>query len=58
MFTFLAFSSNVSFIRNYGIEQSISEKCHHNIAHGTLDFDAPLPLTYYREIWDYKKCRC
>ena len=54
MFTFLVFPSNVSFIRNYGIEQSISEKYNHNIAHGTLDFDAPLPPPYYREIWDYK----
>ena len=31
----LIFSSNVSFIRNYGIEQSIYEKCHHNITYGT-----------------------
>ena len=50
----LIFSSNVSFIRNYGIEQSIYEKCHHNITYGTLDFNAPLPPPYYREIWDYK----
>ena len=50
----LIFSSNVSFIRNYGIEQSIYEKCHHNITYGTLDFNVPLPPPYYREIWDYK----
>ena len=49
----LIFSSNVSFIRNYGIKQSIYEKCHH-ITYGTLDFNVPLPPTYYREIWDYK----
>ena len=54
MFYFLDFSSNVSFTKNYGIEQSIYEKCHHNITHGSLDFNAPLPLPYYREIWDYK----
>ena len=50
----LIFSSNVSFIRNYGIEQSIYEKCHHNITYDTHDFNVPLPLPYYREIWDYK----
>ena len=50
----LIFSSNVSFIRNYGIEQSIYEKCHHDIICGTLDFNLPLPPPYYREIWDYK----
>ena len=44
----------MSFIRNYGIEQSIYEKCHHNITYGTLDFNVPLPPPYYREIWDYK----
>ena len=50
----LIFSSNVSFIRNYGIEQSIYEKYHHNITYGTLDFNVPLPLPYYRESWGYK----
>ena len=44
----------MSFIRNYGIEQPIYEKCHHNITYGTLDFNVPLPPPYYREIWDYK----
>ena len=46
----LIFSSNVSFIRNYGIEQSMS----YNITYGTLDFNVPLPPPCYREIWDYK----
>ena len=54
MFVFLDFSSNVSFTKNYGIEKSIYEKSHHNITHGSLDFNTPLPLPYYREIWDYK----
>ena len=50
----LIFSSNVNFIRNYGIERSIYEKCHHNITFDTLDFNVPLPPPCYREIWDYK----
>ena len=52
----LIFSSNVSFIRNYGIKKSIYEKCHHNITYGRLDFNVPPPPPppYYREIWDYK----
>ena len=39
---------------NYGIEQSIYQKCHHNITYGTLDFSVPLPPLFYREIWNYK----
>ena len=50
----LFFSSKVSFIRNYGIKQSIYEKCHRNITYDTLDFNVPLPPPYYREIWDFK----
>ena len=50
----LIFSSNASCIRSYGIEQPIYERCHHSITYGTLDFNVPLPLPYYREIWDYK----
>ena len=50
----LIFSSDVSFIRSYGIEQSIYEKRHRNITYGTLDFNVPLPPLYYRDIWDYK----
>ena len=44
----------MSFIRNYGTEQSIYEKCRHSITYRTLDFNVPLPPPYYREIWDYK----
>ena len=39
----LIFSSNVRFIRNYGIAQSIYEKCHYNIIYGTLDFNVLQP---------------
>ena len=36
------------------MEPSIFEECHHNITHGTPDFNVS-PLTpYYKEIWDYK----
>ena len=44
----------MSFIRNYGIELSIYEKCHLNITYGNLDFNVLLSPPYYREIWDYK----
>ena len=49
------------------MEQSIYDKCHHNITYGTLDFNVPLPSPpptplstappsppYYRDIWHYK----
>ena len=51
----LIFSSNPSLTKNWGIEHSIYDKCHHNIIYGTLNFKVPLPPPYYREIWDYKK---
>ena len=44
----------MSFIRYYGIEPSIFEECIHSITQGSPDFNVPLPLPYYREIWDYK----
>ena len=50
----LIFSSNMSFIRNYGTEQFIFNDYHHNIIYGTLDFNVPLPSPYATEIWDYK----
>ena len=50
----LVFSSNMSFIRNHGIEQSIFEKCHRSILCGALDFIVPQNPPYCREIWDYK----
>ena len=51
---YLIFSSNLSFIRNYGIEQSIYEKCRHKITYSTPDFNVPLPPPYYRQIWNYE----
>ena len=50
----LIFSSNTSFVKSCGSELSISEKCHHNIIYGTLNFDIPLPPPYYRDVWNYK----
>ena len=38
-----------------GIEQSVYDKCHHIIIYGKLNFDIPLPPSYYRKICDYKK---
>ena len=49
----LIFSSDASFTRNYGIEQSVYEKCNHNITYGILDFNVPLPPPYYRENFQY-----
>ena len=45
---------NLSFITNYGIEQSVLKKCYHIFTYGTLDFNLPLHPPCYRDIWDYK----
>ena len=50
----LIFSSNVDLMKNCGVEQSLYETCHHNIIYGTLNFNIPLLVPYFREIWDYK----
>ena len=39
---------------NSGIEQSVHDKCHHNIIYVKLNFDISLPPPYYR-ILDCKK---
>ena len=50
----LIFSSNVNLTKNCGVEQSLYEKCRHNIIYGTLNFNILLPPPYYRELWDFK----
>ena len=50
----LVFSSNVSLKKNCRVEQSLYKKCHHNIIYGTLTFNIPLRLPYYRELLDFK----
>ena len=50
----LIFASNTSYLST-GLEQSIYDKCHHDIMYGKLNFDIPLPPVYYKKIWDYKK---
>ena len=46
----LIFPYSISFIKNYGIDESISVKCYHSITYGTLDFNVLLPPPYYRKI--------
>ena len=46
--THLIFSSNVTLTKNCGVEQSLSEACHHNIIYRTLYFNIPLPPLYFR----------
>ena len=50
----LIFSSNVNLTKHCGVEQSLYEKCQHNIIYGTLNFNIPLPPPYCRELWDFK----
>ena len=41
-------------MKNFRAEQSIYEKCHHNIIYGSLNFNIPHPPLYFRELWDIK----
>ena len=51
----LMFCTNKSVISNHGVDVSIFDKCHHNIIFGKINIHVPLPPTYVREVWDYKK---
>ena len=42
-------------ICNSGVELSLFDTCHHNLIFGKLKFMIPLPPTYKRHVWDYKK---
>ena len=44
-----------SVISNHGVDVLIFDKCHHNIIYGKINIRVPLPPTYVREVWDYKK---
>ena len=50
----LIFCTNQSVISN-GVNVSILGKCHHNIIYGKINIRVPLPPTYVREVWYYKK---
>ena len=39
----------------YGVDLSTFEKCHHNIIFGKINIRIPLPPSYVREVWDYRK---
>ena len=49
------FCTNQSVISNYGVDVSIFEKCHHKITYGKIIIRVPLPPTYVRQIWNYKR---
>ena len=51
----LVFASNPNLPCNSGVELSLFDKCHHNLIFGKLNFIAALPLTYKRQVWNYKK---
>ena len=50
----LIFCSDLNITSNCGIEKT-NEKCHHDITYRTLDFNVPVPPTYYRNMQILKK---
>ena len=50
----LLFTTNSKLLYDVGVEQTIYNKCHHNIIYVSLNLNIPLPPPYYREVWDYK----
>ena len=50
----LIFTSNPSILVDSWIEKSLSNSRHHDFIYGKINFRVPLPLPYFRTIWDYK----
>ena len=50
----MLFTTNSNLPSEVGVEQTIYDKCHHDIIYGSTNFNLPLPPPYYREVWDYK----
>ena len=51
----VVFASNPNVIYNSNVELSLFDKCYRNYVFGELNFMVPLPPTYKRQMWDYKK---
>ena len=51
----LIFWTNESLISDHEVDVLIFDKCHHNIIYGKITTRLHLPLTYIREVSDYKK---
>ena len=50
----LLFTTYNKFLCNVRVEQTIYNKCNHNIIYELLNLNIPLPPPYYREVWDYR----
>ena len=53
----LIFISNPSVISASRVELSLYQKFHHNLIHGKISFNVPLPPPYIREVLDYKNAK-
>ena len=53
----LIFCTTQSVISKHGVDVSIFDKCHHNIIYGKISIRVPVPPTYAREVWDYKRVK-
>ena len=51
----LIFYTNLNLISKYGVDVTIFDKCHHDIIYGKINIRVPLPPTYVREVWFYRK---
>ena len=47
--------TTLNVISKHGVDVTIFDKCHHNIIYGKINIRVPLPPTYVREVWDYRK---
>ena len=47
-------TTNSKLLCDVGVQETIYDKCHHNIIYGSLNLIIPLLPPYYREVWDYK----
>ena len=51
----LIFCTNLNVISKHGVDVTIFDKRHHDIIYGKINIRVPLPPTYVREVWDYRR---
>ena len=51
----LIFCTNKNITSNYGVDDTIFEKCHHSIIYGKMNIRVPIPPVYICEVWGHSK---
>ena len=51
----LIFTSYTNLVTDIGVDPTLYKTYHHNLIFEKINFHIPLPLPFYRDIWDYER---